>query len=868
MLLPLAVEARSSYAEPIVNGRLQAKANCIQCAGRFLCGHTDQVVKLKYMRTYKDQSIKAHCSQMSHEVKESIRTNGGEPRSEEAVRYKDYFEQFVAKIQKNKGGKLSYKEEKGFPFSDFVFYTLPTSKVSKTTKAKNIKKAKKTLRTMRKENVVLPVVSIEDYKQHMSAASKSGRLDVEYQNYVKNLLVLHPSELEEASVGTGIYIKGLTPNTALKNKMAKAFGERATQNQLGGSGSAGTRVAGKSGGNSQARMPSNIGSGDKTKSDANVQYDENFKIINTEKQQKKARDAARKTSSTLLKTSLNEQKAKTDRQSWLKGTSPDSKPYFRDTTTGYNALKTLFSTGSNSPCGQGNTKSARSFASSASSAIIKDYGTGVDTTLSRTQATDELQAQIQDALNSGNSDNCLSDLRMNFSNPDKNRMVASVTKDSQSAEVEVEEERKLLAASSDRASDFQPEISVASVSKPNSGSAPSSSNEAGSASPSTNQASPAEISSFITGVESSGTSILAEAGAARLQNKLESAITKDGTYSSSGRTSAKPTVRNKPKVSFQFGHTGNQNIKCTEWKNTLNRVSQSESLYCEDKSYLSTCAKNWRTNFLKSCNKLKILKKPTFSNCSNMLSTLSNNNLIYDKTLETQKLYSLENTTSGDEPKNVLSVYERVSRLKSVKKELKGLSLKFLGKNNLVMNLPQDIPFKDLFEKNQLGEKHLCNIIIESKSILKSKKLNGFSKKENKAFFKLFSGTSFEKIINSKKDGELNSRDLRKLCAMAPQVITSYGADVKYIDNGNQKIVDGALYHLHASHGKNRNISKMRFKDKHRRNLAKFYALGSYLYDGKNKLFYDKQLGNNIGTITKISSPTCLQQNADKTAAN
>lgn len=264
---------------PVIHGKIQSHANCIQCGGRFLCGHTDEVTTLSYNRKSLRQSIKAHCAQKSNDISEALRVKGS-ATSEEELRYQKYHEDVLLSIDANKGGRLRFKEEKGFAYSDFFKYLQPTKNLNASEKKKVYSQNKRQVSILKKDNTLLPVLSIQDFKDTRGELLRPGRLEAEYQNYVKDLMVAHPSYLFEEPKDSGLFIKSLSQNAALQERLAKKFdlGGRNVASLGGGSG--GAAKAGKTGAPSETDSSEGVSA---SSPEDELIYDQNGKIQASEK---------------------------------------------------------------------------------------------------------------------------------------------------------------------------------------------------------------------------------------------------------------------------------------------------------------------------------------------------------------------------------------------------------------------------------------------------------------------------------------------------------------------------------------------------------------------------------------------------------
>lgn len=459
----LPVYAGVKAKAPIVNGNIQFHANCIQCGGRFVCGATDQNVKLKYLRNYETLSIQEHCYKKSHDISESIRINQN-PRTEEAVRYQDYFSQIVLPINENKGGKLLYKQEKGFLYADLFRFTEPTKGLSKSQRKQVIQKARKKVSEMKKDRVLLPVVSMQDYRD---LSGNRDRIDIEYQEYVKNLLLLHPSELEERPVGTGIFVKAVAIDEKLKSKFAANFGARATgAANLAGGGSGG--APGSGGEEQQGAQKRGIAS--KAGSDT-IELDENLNVINAKTQKQKNAKEQEAASRALLQKALNEQAKVSVRKLpnfSTSGFKPSTYSYNRNIQSAYDFIAEINRSGDNSLCDVGSTSASQNTIASGSAKVAAAYG--ADSGLENgSLVAPKIQSTASSALSASSSDECRFKLKSIFNTPEDFRLIAGVEDDAKSAEQVVAQQERQRERGSSLFGGGSRSRSVASTSTPESG---------------------------------------------------------------------------------------------------------------------------------------------------------------------------------------------------------------------------------------------------------------------------------------------------------------------------------------------------------------------------------------------------------------
>ncbi|MEC9283673.1 MAG: hypothetical protein VX642_13260 [Bdellovibrionota bacterium] len=339
---------------PVIHGKIQLHANCIQCGGRFLCGHTDEVTTLSYNRKNLRQSIKAHCAQKSNDISEALRIKGS-ATSEEELRYQKYHEDILLSIDANKGGRLKYKEEKGFAYSDFFRYLQPTKNLSSEERKRVIDQNKQQVGILKQDNTLLPVLSIQDFKDTRGELIRPGRLEAEYQNYVKDLMVAHPSYLFEEPKNSGLYIKSLSQNAALQERLAKKFdlGGRNVASLGGGSGS--TYGKSSSGGGSDEDQGEGVSN---SSPEDQVIYDQNGKNITAEvkaKERKKERIKAQRESDAARIEKERSKGGIQQKQLSMYKSGDASKIYWNDTSFGATAKAIMGTNPSTDICNGNNT---------------------------------------------------------------------------------------------------------------------------------------------------------------------------------------------------------------------------------------------------------------------------------------------------------------------------------------------------------------------------------------------------------------------------------------------------------------------------------------------------------------------------------
>lgn len=433
--------ARSPQQLPIIAGKIQGYANCIQCGGRFICGYTEETVKLRYLRSYKKQTVANHCAQKSHDIKESVRVNDG-PRTEESVRWEEYYSSILKKIQENKGGNLKYKEEKGFPYSDFYRYTEKLSGKSKKQQKALINKSKKQLKQLEEDHVVLPIVSIQDFDDYLGDR-ENKRLDIEYVEYVKNLLTLHPSELEESSIGTGIFIKAIVPNKNLKEKMSAQFGSRAMggKNNASGGGGGGSSTKGSGSEGKQKRGTASLSTS--SVSDSAI-YDDNGMIINSKlRADEKAKQKAINSAALLKEARLEIGKSNQRRRNWAKAAARNgSSAYYRPNSTTYDYMSEIYRSKGDSLCAGGNNQQNAQYGREMSRSIASTWG-NADSNLGQSVISEDLNNTIQNALNASSQQNCQITLKSIFEDDTPNLVSeAKVSADEVEVQVAKDEARE------------------------------------------------------------------------------------------------------------------------------------------------------------------------------------------------------------------------------------------------------------------------------------------------------------------------------------------------------------------------------------------------------------------------------------------
>ena len=225
LLLCLGFSFSPVQAQPelgIVGGKIQDQANCILCGGRFLCGATSETVKLQYSRTSLQQPIKAHCAKKSREIAESLRLNQ-RARSEEELRYQRFHENYLLPIDANKGGRLTYKEEQGFAYEDFVLYLSATKKLPPDAR-KAAEQSNRLKRTrLEEDHVLLPVLSELQFKETFGSSLPVGRVSEEYRQYVIDLITTHPSYLYYPKKGGALVRRGEKSDDFLLARLKHRF---------------------------------------------------------------------------------------------------------------------------------------------------------------------------------------------------------------------------------------------------------------------------------------------------------------------------------------------------------------------------------------------------------------------------------------------------------------------------------------------------------------------------------------------------------------------------------------------------------------------------------------------------------------------
>ncbi|MAF90010.1 MAG: hypothetical protein VX583_01625 [Bdellovibrionota bacterium] len=378
---------------PVIHGKIQSHANCIQCGGRFLCGHTDEVTTLSYNRKSLRQSIKAHCAQKSNDISEALRVKGS-ATSEEELRYQKYHEDVLLSIDANKGGRLRFKEEKGFAYSDFFKYLQPTKNLNASEKKKVYSQNKRQVSILKKDNTLLPVLSIQDFKDTRGELLRPGRLEAEYQNYVKDLMVAHPSYLFEEPKDSGLFIKSLSQNAALQERLAKKFdlGGRNVASLGGGSG--GAAKAGKTGAPSEADSSEGVSA---SSPEDEVIYDQNGKNITAEVRAKKQASEKAKLQKETDAARVEKERNKggyQQKQLSMFKSGDSSKTYWNDTSFGATA-KAIMGTNPNTDICNGNNTDQTTKKIGQYSNTITQAGGASDGYTSDAQYNDLTESLIQ-----------------------------------------------------------------------------------------------------------------------------------------------------------------------------------------------------------------------------------------------------------------------------------------------------------------------------------------------------------------------------------------------------------------------------------------------------------------------------------------